>query len=186
MNVLLFRSLRVGMLVLAVLSSSSISVAAIIYRLVPYETEFGLRLLGGTITTDGTYGPLQQEGIVDWSIDFGTTAGVMTFTPDNCSLTLENDAPAGKESLVATETGISASAGEDYLLSFRDGLTSIGWSQIESPVITIRDFSFLWITSRAPLALGPNNVAVIVPEPTSGGIALLAAIPVAMSRFRRD
>lgn len=70
------------LILLAVLALSSVASASIRYDIVLYTGfDDGWTLDGGSITTNGTFGPLVETDIVDWSILFTSPIAGYTLTP---------------------------------------------------------------------------------------------------------
>jgi hypothetical protein len=194
----------VGSIVLALWACQELQ-AQITYRVEPVDAGGQFIVTGGSVTTDGTLGPLSASNIVAMSVDISHKIGMVgpggmlelvdgsgTIDLMDAAVSIEGlveATPTGIRIVRATETGESNSFA---LLGFDNG-PRVTWASAHYDIVLggNRHTGFHNVTSvYAPPAGGgfsglPDSglIARVIPEPSALWLAIIG-IGIGASRFR--
>lgn len=183
-------------LVLVPLISCAVSTARadIVYTLVPYSGFApGWSFDGGTITTDGTLGPLTTSNIIDWEIGFTSTLDSYVLRPSNSTVFVSGNPVltlSGSAIGITQTRSTTTSGGQSLTFSTtapNQAVKRVNWDAggtLTNPLIRLIDLDASGDVSSTALLSDANNVGVsAVPEAASP--LLLAAGILAIAPFRR-
>jgi len=194
----------IGSCLLALCSLNEIG-AQITYQVEPVDIDGMVIVKGGSLTTDGTLGPLSASNILAMSVDIShqsimVEGGMVEIIGGPATIDLTNAALSLEGLVEATPTGIrivqATEEGESNRLALLEGDNGpqVAWSSAHFDVVFNghRHTGFQNLTSvysppaGAVFAGLPDAglIARIIPEPSSLLLAIIG-IGLACSRFRR-